>query len=497
MIQLTAIREDCNRYLSLDNLLIGPLAIDGQDSLEFITEFRGIGDFISEDRGIYGENDVTHHQSNGKVIYNPHLAAITSVPYDNSTYYCPDRITMQTSAIGFTSPLAGLAIDRCVRRFRIGTAWYHYGFLANTLDNMKFTLYEVTCTGTPLKATGFSVYEYTLSPLSATQVSSFRKSYTHWKLEGMLSTNWSIDVPFDTIVNYHASIPIYGTSTATSNKSTVKPYYTSLPGLSPSQVKEATDITINTILLSDFPIEPVAYGDLAMRASEKVNANKVNMIAFLRDLRHPTELIPKLKNLSSIKVLSGNYLNIIYGILPTVDDINSIVDAFHKLKPYVDFNGYETYTSGSIQNQVENGSTYSLDQRLKLAIGTNDTQLENLVNRLDSLGVLPTFENLWDLVPYSFVVDWLLDVGGLLQRIDSSMRLVRLDIKYLTMSEKRQITKDLVWTRAFPYTGSVSLVQYHRWVSDQCPAPPLSLHTTFSGFDHWLESAALLIQRRK
>jgi hypothetical protein len=221
------------------------------------------------------------------------------------------------------------------------------------------------------------------------------------------------------------------------------------------------------------------------------------MIAFIRDLRKPQEMIPKLKNLKSLKSLANNYLTVNYGILPTIADVQTIVDAFKSAKPYLDKNGFKTYGAGYSDSTVVGDITYDLEQHIKLAIQDNDADILSLMNRLDSWGLLPTAENLWDLVPYSFVIDWLVDVGGYLERIDTRLRLKRLDIRYVTSSLKQTLRRDISPSNSFPYTGYVSLVQYHRWVSDQCPVPPLSLETTFQDFNHWLESTALLVQRQK
>jgi hypothetical protein len=234
-----------------------------------------------------------------------------------------------------------------------------------------------------------------------------------------------------------------------------------------------------------------------MESSQKVNANTVNMVAFLRDLRKPKEMIPKLRELSKLKTHASNHLAIQYGILPTIDDIKSIIEAFTRAKPYLDRHGYSTYNAVSSESKMQDDLTFDLVQRIKVAIEDEDSTFQALAQKVDSMGFALTLENVWDLIPYSFIVDWFIDIGGFLERADTRMRLSNLNIKYATMSEKTTITRSLVPNLALPVSGTLSVVHYHRWTTDHCPVPPLIPSSTPSVSDHWLEAGALIVQRAK
>jgi hypothetical protein len=69
----------------------------------------------------------------------------------------------------------------------------------------------------------------------------------------------------------------------------------------------------------------------------------------------------------------------------------------------------ETYTTNpffldSLRVRYQAGYTLSLD----------NSWLATVVNALDSLGLLPSPKNLWDLIPLSFVIDWFVNVGDIL-----------------------------------------------------------------------------------
>lgn len=265
---------------------------------------------------------------------------------------------------------------------------------------------------------------------------------------------------------------------------------------SPQEAKLHCEALAQILLEDDFPLEDCAYGDLAMTASENVIRNDTNMLEFLRDLRHPKELIPRLRNLRNLKGIANTYLGVHYGVLPTIGDLKSIVGAFRKISPYLDRNGFSTYSAGHIASLEDGSMTYQLEQHLKLALGDEDDGFRALLQRLESMGTLPTFENLWDLVPYSFVIDWFSDVGDFLERIDTRLRLARLNIKYVTSSRKQTFSGPIPLDESIPYKGTIDLVRYHRWVEGHCPAPPLAPPPS-QGFNHWVEATALLVQRRR
>jgi hypothetical protein len=263
----------------------------------------------------------------------------------------------------------------------------------------------------------------------------------------------------------------------------------------PSDPASQIDSLIQTLFYDESPLVEKDYGELAHEATQKVFTNQVNMIAFVRDLAHIKDLIPKLRNLHRVKTWANNYLALEYGVLPTIRDLQDIWEAMSSIKPYVDKLGYKTYGAGYTDDVETDNRSWHLVQRIKIAIGEGDEGLDELCNRIDNIGAFPTLENIWDLVSYSFVVDWFVDIGGFLERIDTNLRLERLDIKYVTMSRKVIVWATSSDLQSSSFVGTVNWSHYHRWVSDTCPTPPLSLRLQERDFDHWLESAALILSR--
>lgn len=501
MIKLTLPRDSEVYWTDIANAFFGPMDYQG-NSIGVTMTYRDSTDYIDEAKGPYGENFVVHRQTIADVSYNPIWPKIVPAP---TTMY-PDRVSVTFVKEGSTSAQPvymnhGVAAHRRVT-MEIGasavtqTAW-------TVTSPSQFTLTRVTVDKKDVnKITYFQTVDYEFDSIYLGKYFSYKsRSRTNNSGFGDNSmagkADWSRKQTYDTIRSLLDDVTLTVGSWAGGGYGT---RYSFL-GAPSASVLAAKARIANVVTLDHYPlihrIKKEHFGNLAMKASKKFNSNTGNMIEFLKDLRHAKQLIPKLKNLRSLKGLSGEYLAFKFGVLPTISDIKTIVNAVKARGPYFDKNGFETYSAGHTEEYREGDVTVTSKQQLKLAILNEDRGLVEIVHRLDNMGLFPTFENVWDLIPYSFVVDWLVDVGGFLERVDTRLRLQNHDIRYVTMSHKTVTKSELTPSFASPYVGTVELVRYHRWVSDQCPVPPLSVETTFQDFNHWLEASALIIQRKK
>jgi hypothetical protein len=217
----------------------------------------------------------------------------------------------------------------------------------------------------------------------------------------------------------------------------------------------------------------------------------------MRDIPNAKDLIPKLKNLKELKTHAGNFLAMKYGILPTISDLETIVGAFKGRKPFFDKFGSEVFNASNKAELVQGSTTFSLAQYIKVPVANEDNQFHQLLDGLENFGLGLTFSNAWDLVKLSFVLDWFIDVGGFLERIDQNLRLARYNIPYVTMSRKKAIQGEISPLNGLALTGPIKWRYYHRWVSSHCPLPPLTLSLTPTVSSHWLEGGALLLQIAK
>lgn len=468
----------------------------------FNTQSMGIDifpGFLREARGIYGENGVSHAKAEGTVSYNPSATQfISRAPTD----VYPSRIMLNR-------PMKGPIIAEYGGPTATMPA-FHY--LSETYT--KRSAFKQTEDGGIIARWGyknsdstilesFFRYHFTFANRTANSVTiKSRRTQFTGLLYGRTNIDWSTLSAEESFV-----IPSPGTESVSNSSAQ----------LTVSQVNVSTMMTVQEVivdlesicareynLLNKQKHISLDFGELAMRALESTDYIHTNMISFLKEIPDVKNLIPKLSNLKKLKSLKGidalsdEYLSAKYGLLPTISDLQEIVKAFQKQKAaYLDQNGFRVATSSHFDTQGEVYFTQELAQRLKIAIGTKEIGLFRLTEQLDHFGVLPNFKNLWDLVPYSFALDWLVDVGSLLERADAQIRIESLPIKYCTRSKKKTRTVSMDALTYAPYGGSFQLVQYHRWVSALAPVPPLSLQAPLSLPQHLLEATALILQRRK
>lgn len=501
MINLNLPKGDGGVYTELFSVLVGPIGTAPLEVEEI--PLRLDTDSIAQGGGIWGEKAVDHDKAEGTVTYVPYAASMRDNPSATYPFHKVVDVTYVSSPTVKTV-LSLLYGDLSTTNYGYSINSSGYSHRAYLGTEYGFRLYTVTVPNSTPKRVGLSYVEVKDIRRNGSNVAYAYRSVsmvvpplTSGIGANNVETSWLTPRSFaDVMALVNKSTP-YSLGSFT-NSSKAAYLLQSQAVVSPSKMK--LDILAfmaeKLDTLDDDPNKLIDYGELAMRATAKVNANDVNMFAFLRDLRDIKSLIPKLRNFWKLKTLADNYLSVEYGILPTIDDIKKIVRALQGIKPYLDRNGFQVVTAVHNATASKEETTFQLEQRIKVAIDNEDEGLLGIINRVDSMGFLLTFENLWDLVPYSFVIDWFLDIGGLLERVDANLRLLRLRVRYSTLSHKRTASVQLKPTRSFPYSGTIKQVQYHRWVIGHCPEPPLSLQTQ-EDFNHWIEAAALLIQRSK
>lgn len=498
MITLSYPDVGTDRYFLWRNWLIGPFKADLQRGDQTIS-FPSEKEYFDQRKGIWGDNPVSHGKCEGSFTSIPALPDIIPAPTTTDPDRCSLRVWTSPSrtATQLITARFGLALPGVTRKIS-STAIYGIYIPSST---GLWTTYEATAyAGAPTRIQTVAKYEVTRIEYTSPTTFNYWYSFTTYRppsgkdLGYINPATISLD---DMLLCMTKATYISGP--ATQGPASAYHYQhaptTNAPPL--SALCAGIQVFAKDLYHAEFPIEKVAFGELAATASQSVNANDVNMLAFLNDLRHPRQLLLRLRNLRRLKQLANNYLSVEYGILPTISDIEEIVKAMRRMRPFLDRNGFSIYTAKHDDSMEIPNERYILEQHMKLAIANEDQALDKFINRLDSMGTLPTLKNVWDLIPYSFVVDWLVDVGDWLEAIDSRLRLSRLDVKYATWSQKLISQKDITPSLGLPFYGTISWTFYRRWVADHSPTPPLLLKTAFTDFDHWLESTALIIQRRK
>lgn len=108
---------------------------------------------------------------------------------------------------------------------------------------------------------------------------------------------------------------------------------------------------------------------------------------------------------------------------------------------------------------------------------------------LQKYGVAPDLYNIWDLVPYSFIVDWFVGIGDFAQQISNQQWAMNFNVVSCTTSWK--------WTDYIQTTlGSVPFTHYQRFVTSTAPPFVPYSSDTVSGktlIKRIIDGAALLL----
>lgn len=479
----------CRKFFLFQDTLLGPFDLSGGYSGISI-DMDLTGSYLEQSRGIYDENNVEHTSFHGRIFYYPVLADCIPSP----TTLSPRSLKMPykestnpvTALRGFGCPNVGAFVGG-------GTsARVHQTVLRDGTNWSLIRIVQASTTASCSVARWDLSFNRWLSPTSIEMnYQSFISYYAQpWPFAGK------------TEVSYEAIMAVYGKVTKWSpGTKMVKSYtaYTTDPSIaySPARLKQHLEIFVNNQMEAVFPIPEADYGDLAARAVKQKNTLDMNVFEFLRDLPNAKEMIPRLKNLKSLKTHAGNFLAFKYGILPTASDLMLIIGAFKARKPYFDKFGSQVFNASNRVVQEVGLMAYTLDQYVKVPIANEDCDLQRLLDALDNFGMGLTLSNAWDLVKLSFVLDWFIDVGGFLERIDNNLRLLRYNIPYVTMSCKKTAIGEISPSNSNLMSGPIEWRYYHRWVSSHCPLPPLTLSITPTISNHWLEASALLVQLKR
>lgn len=141
------------------------------------------------------------------------------------------------------------------------------------------------------------------------------------------------------------------------------------------------------------------------------------------------ESLTNRKRLGKHRSLAGNWLELQYGWMPLLSDIYGAAEQLAKYS-YVPIRVKQTAVSKADRTEKEEFERYlqhgytTIDtvQAVKLVVWFTHTGSN--IELPAALGLTNPLSVAWELVPYSFVVDWFLPVGNYLNNLDSTLGLV-------------------------------------------------------------------------
>jgi hypothetical protein len=232
----------------------------------------------------------------------------------------------------------------------------------------------------------------------------------------------------------------------------------------------------------------------------------VNMLEFTRDLR---ELRKALKPLVDVwrkplspKTWANLWLSLRFGLRLTLKDAETIrLDIVKKVHRRRGELAFQTSRSRKTEELVEADGVTSVARHQKMYFRPSDSHLRSAVEMIYATGFYPTPLAVWELIPYSFVVDWILPVSKYLEYWDRKLEegLAKYRLLYVLYS-----TKIAFKPRGFKCNQTVLYQlcgkRYRRWHERSFPGTTQRKSLSLDVKGSWVnivDSVSLIVQRGK
>lgn len=228
----------------------------------------------------------------------------------------------------------------------------------------------------------------------------------------------------------------------------------------------------------------------------------INSISYLRDsveLRRSLSVFRQLKKHPlSKKTWANLWLTYRYGLRLYALDTISIAKAIKKEVAHADdrFQSARAVRTDSIPALF--GNPIERTCRVKVYADKYSIGEMGLYEAIRSLDFVPSLANSWDLIPYSFVVDWFLPIGNILSRFDAMSDVKTLHTRSCVASVKH-VKQDHI-SGLFRCSGDVKHTCYQRKVISPTDLSSMLASLSaelFSGINliHFFDGLGLRFQR--
>ena len=396
----------------------------------------------------------------------------------------------------------------------------HYKYAVRTLGNMRFACVEYVLSKTYNQST-FEVsnvtgyawvhYFYPRKYMSASwQYQMLEDSTSSVKMptpgvEVVDSHDFSYMDPYiDKVVTNLVSEEYYGLKSIKNLGFSPWDYSLYLPAS--SVPVESSNIDISTWIKRANAVSPPSereWQELAYEAVQNANYVAINSIAYLKDM---PELFGELKALKQVlgnpkdaRAWASLILSANYGTRLTIQDTVELINAIirqarsaHK----ADKRRFSTLRSRSGYS-VTGPKFLSGHRELHYKI-YHKIIPEGVMSFIDSLyqwDLLPTAGNIWDLIPYSFVIDWFVNIGDNIELADATLYAQTLKVLGITYSYKDIF--QLPPSADGLVINDGKLTAYHRMLSNRISLPSYSLEFNRGYENNIIQGGSLLIQKWK
>lgn len=332
-------------------------------------------------------------------------------------------------------------------------AYFYYGMRGNNLYQ-GFTTRIIPTVGPPLL---FPDVMFTYQTVNAqrTRASGVFNLWVPWK--GDFHIPPFLDKPID-------RAPYVRTTLDTTTQQFDRLYYLIHKFLTNMNLKE---ICPQAVPLP--PSHPI-FGDLAVKALDSAKFIDANLVAFLSEYQSLSSLFGGL----SKDVLSGRlseaYLGYNYGLRNQISDYLTITAGLEKTLKMRERQPLEALRA-SLRLEVPD-TTIRKEYHYKIRYRPQSSQGTALLKTLREYSLLPSLVTAWDLVPFSFIVDWFYSFQRELERFQFRTDYLLYDIVAITKSEKITFSiRDTFIASQYPELDGILFTIYRRYVADVVDQP--------------------------
>lgn len=243
--------------------------------------------------------------------------------------------------------------------------------------------------------------------------------------------------------------------------------------------------------------EEQLYGNLAQNCIDQQSYTQVQSLGFIRELSMIRDLIPRGGPIRKLKTYADLYLSYKYGVTLTVKDTRALyTDINNAIQTAKLIQVYPHYSSKVVVGKVGD-TTITQTYHYKVVSEPYPSEVMDIVRKLWAWKLYPNLETGWEMVPFSFVADWIVDVSSMLHRLDQELITQYYKILGVTWSRKvvYSLPADRIVTGS-PLVGDVEITNYTREISTKLhyiPFPDFQIQE----FHNIMELTALVVQRRR
>lgn len=234
-----------------------------------------------------------------------------------------------------------------------------------------------------------------------------------------------------------------------------------------------------------------------------IASNAVAIASALRAVRHGNIALAA-KNLSGRRTMGGLYLEWQYGWKPLADDLVGAFNLFKGDASSVDGRVKETRRItkqiSHTQDTPHMGYKWSCEGKAIYTCHLEGIIQNNYLHAANTWGLTNPFFTAWDLVPYSFVLDWFMPVGNFLEACSAPIGLdfwAGYESHLIEFTNRvEQVFSDPKIEVNSPFGGETKGRHYARHALGAWPMPEIYTKSPFSETHAW-EALALLAQLRR